>query len=329
VVALPAPVAPPGPPLARPSLPVPSAVDASKPAVVALAISPAGDGDIYVASAGEDGHIRFWRLADGERVNDIELRDGPIETLAFSRTGALLDAGTLHGRLHVLSVESLDHVTPPVETGSPILAALIDWSPNGHDNEHTVSVSEDGTVHFRHWGADAFLPEGVLGRAEERVNAAAIGYKNQQWMYLFGTRDGSLLLLEFAGMSTVKTRLVLEASEISVVAVSDEMEVAAAGNWKGTVTTLSVEPEKLEKLQTYEHKSRVSSLAVSSRGVIVSGHANGQLHVHESGATRPLAQLQGPVRAVALAKDGDVAVAAANGKLSAFLVSDGRLLWSQ
>jgi WD40 repeat protein len=70
-------------------------------AVTALAFSPDGG---TLASAGRDGSIRLWSLADGKETSSLNAEKSQINALAFSPDGTLLAAGNVELRVRLFDV---------------------------------------------------------------------------------------------------------------------------------------------------------------------------------------------------------------------------------
>ncbi|WP_169977122.1 protein kinase domain-containing protein [Tautonia rosea] len=96
--------------------------------LLGLAFAAGGDAPAIV-SCGEDGALRRWELdapRRAPRAPAAEFRgEGPVQTLAISRSGAL--ACVVGGRLHRHDPNTLESIEQGPEVGSNRLA----WSPDG------------------------------------------------------------------------------------------------------------------------------------------------------------------------------------------------------
>ena len=103
-----------------------------------LAIAPDGK---TLATAGADRLVRFWSLAKGEQVMQIEAHTAPVLSLAYKPDGALLASGGADKELKIWDTKTREQKT--VVTGHPGNIAAIAWPAK---NAELITASDDGAL---------------------------------------------------------------------------------------------------------------------------------------------------------------------------------------
>lgn len=109
----------------------------------------------YLASGGEEGHIRLWRLPDGELLGTLAQGSSSVEALVISPDGQTLASGCSNGTLHLWHLPSQSrHYCLEGHTG-PITALVI--TPDG---QTLISGGADGRLKL--WHLPTGQPQGNL-----------------------------------------------------------------------------------------------------------------------------------------------------------------------
>jgi ribosomal protein S18 acetylase RimI-like enzyme len=131
--------------------------------IPAVAFSPRGE---ILAAGTFDGHIRFWRVADGQPLLACEGHAGYVWSVAFSPDGRRLASGSIDHTVCVWDSNS----GPRLHTlqGHTDAVRSVAFSPNG---ESLVSGSDDQTV--RLWNVQTGQQLKTLKGHTNTVNAVA------------------------------------------------------------------------------------------------------------------------------------------------------------
>ena len=103
-----------------------------------LAIAPDGK---TLATAGADRLLRFWSLAKGEQVMQIEAHTAPVLSLAYKPDGTLLASGGADKELKIWDTKTREQKN--LVTGHPGNVAAIAWPEK---KAELITASDDGAL---------------------------------------------------------------------------------------------------------------------------------------------------------------------------------------
>ena len=103
-----------------------------------VAIAPDGE---TLATAGADKLVRFWSLATGEQVMQIEAHTSPVLSLAYKPDGALLASGGADKELKIWDTKTREQKN--LVTGHPGNVAAIAWPEK---KAELITASDDGAL---------------------------------------------------------------------------------------------------------------------------------------------------------------------------------------
>lgn len=139
------------------------------PTAVTLArCSPDGS---LIATAAEDGRVRFWNALTGQEIGSPFVHDGGVRHLSFSPDGRWVLTASGDGKACVVDVQSGGPAWPPFDHGSPVLAAA--FSPDG---EWIATGTANGLV--RRFAARTGRQEGETIEFNSPVNAVQFSPEN-------------------------------------------------------------------------------------------------------------------------------------------------------
>ena len=103
-----------------------------------MAIAPDGQ---TLATAGADKLVRFWSLATGEQMMQIEAHTSPVLSLAYKPDGALLASGGADKELKIWDTKTREQKN--LVTGHPGNVAAIAWPEK---KAELITASDDGAL---------------------------------------------------------------------------------------------------------------------------------------------------------------------------------------
>ena len=222
-----------------------------------VAVSPAGD---VVATAGHDGTVRFWNVADGRSLGQLPLTEPQrVRSIAFDRTGSVL-AVVSGPTVRLWDVATRQPHGPPLLGHRKDVVKAV-FSPDG---SLVASVSLDGTL--RLWDVATAQQHGtpLVGHTDYVFDAAF-------------TPDGSTLVSaswdDRIRLWDVRSGqpgpvLVGHTNDATAVVVSTDGTTAVSSGEDGAVLVWDLPTGRLRHRLT-GHLGPVSALALSPDGSIV------------------------------------------------------------
>ena len=274
-----------------------------KPGVTtAAAFSPDGN---LLAVAGQDGGVRIWDVAKGDRLFYFPAHNGPVFTVAWSPGGLFLADGSKDRTVHVLSANGTlggRVVGNLVGHGSAVRAVA--WSPNGG---RLLSGSDDHRA--RLWDTQFDQELLPLRGAHRGGGAVEASFDPTGRRIVSAGTDGTARIWSVRSrrlLHELSHKRAVEDSEFSpdgrlVVTASSD---GTAGIWDSTTGA---------RLRTLHEGAPVSVARVSPDGTIVmTGDTGGGLRLWRTGDGKPIGrgQQQGKVTDAVFARDGKTVASA-------------------
>jgi WD40 repeat protein len=287
-----------------------------KPGVTtAGAFSPNGD---LFAVAGQDGGVRIWDVAKGDRLFYFPAHNGPVFAVAWSPAGIFLADASGDRTVHVLSANgALGGRVVGNLVGHGSAVRTVAWSRNGRS---LLSGSADRTA--RLWdtqfdqellplaGARRGAPvEASFDAAGRRIVSAGTDGTARIWSV-----RGRHLLRALSHQRAVEDAEFSPDGRLVVTASSD----GTAGIWDSTTGA---------RLRTLHQAAPVSVARFSPDGTIVlTGDAGGGIRLWRTGNGKQLGsgQQQGKVTDAAFARDGRTVASAGLAGVSEWSVPSGK-----
>jgi WD40 repeat protein len=206
--------------------------------VGAVAFNPEGT---LVASAGEDGTARIWRLPGGEPVEVVrDPAGGVMAAVAFSDDGEALVTGGADGTTRVWSTETWEQRALLGPTGSGALVLQASFSRDGR-YVATLERNENGNGLARLWRADGSRPI----RTVQKVATVAFSPSGEQLLVAGGeatvrilrTSDGAEIGLLRGHTGIVNSARFAGGGDLIVTASDDGSARVWQAATRGTVAT--------------------------------------------------------------------------------------------
>jgi WD40 repeat protein len=281
----------------------------------AAAFSPDGS---LLAVAGQDGGVRVWDVAKGDRRFYFPLHNGSVNTLAWSPGGLFLADGGADRTVHVLSANgALGGRLVGNLAGHGSAVSAVAWSKDGRS---LLSGSDDGAA--RLWDTrfdQELLPLGGARRGE--ASTAAFDPAGRR-IVSAGT-DGTARVWSVRSrhlLHVLSHKRAVEEAEFSsdgrlVVTASSD---GTAGIWNSTTG---------DRLRTLQVGAPVSVARFSPDGtVVVTGDADGGIRLWRAIDGKPLGagKQQGNVTDAVFARDGRTVASAGLAGLSEWSVPSAK-----
>ncbi len=262
-------------------------------------IAVASDGKTFATGGGEDGAVRVWATATGERIYSRENPErSPVSAVALSLDGKVLAVGERSGKLDLFVAA----------TGKPLVKTA------GHSRDlWAVEFSKDGKSLASVGAEGVFLWDVETGRRLLQVGqgpARAVRCSPDGRHFASGCDDGTIVLWDAKTAGETKTLGPLPGSVTSVSFSPDGKRLAAAGNRNGLVRIWELEGEKEVSLR-HGTSGVVHTLAYSPDGtVLVSGGSDGALRLWDTATWREKGSLDHhqELRSIAFSPDGKVLI---------------------
>jgi WD40 repeat protein len=288
-----------------------------KPGVtIAAAFSPDGN---LLAVAEQDGGVRIWDVARGDRLFYFPAHNGPVLAVAWSPDGLFLADASEDRTVHVLSANGTlggRVVGNLVGHGSAVRAVA--WSPNGRlllsgSNDHTARV----------W--DTQFDQELLPLGAHRGAAVDASFDPAGRRIVSAGTDGTARIWSVRGrrlLHVLSHRRAVEDAEFS----SDGRQVVTAsldgtaGIWNSTTGA---------RLRTLQVGAPVSVARFSPDGaIVVTGNARGGVRLWRASDGRPLgaAKQNGNVTDAVFARDGRTVASAGLAGVSEWSVPSAKLI---
>ena len=267
-----------------------------KPGVAtAAAFSPDGN---LLAVAGQDGGVRIWGVAKGDRRFYFPLHNGAVNAIAWSPGGFFLADGGIDRTVHVLAASgALGGRLVGVLAGHGSAVSSVAWSRNGRS---LLSGSADGTA--RLW--DTQFDQELLPLAGARHGAAVeASFDPAGRRIVSAGTDGT------ARIWSVRSRHLLHALShkraVEDARFSSDGRLVVTASSDGTAGIWNARTGA--RLRTLHVGSPVNVARFSPDGtVVVTGDADGGIRLWRANDGKPLGagKQQGKVTDAAFARDG-------------------------
>ncbi|KAK7046416.1 polygalacturonase 3, partial [Favolaschia claudopus] len=254
----------------------------------------------HVASASNDGSLRFWNPDTGKPVRTPLLSDSPITCLAFHSPSKLLVFGSHSGALYVWD-QSPDHPSRlPRQSDAPVTSVAV--SPGGII---VASGYEDGTVAF--WDVRTRRQHGQIFSGHSESVSSVIFLDDET--VLSGSFDKSIFIHRVkSGKRDFWTRLLARTSRrIYSLAVTSEPRILVAACYNCVIRwPLAQDFTIQDEYYLLKNSSRVECLAAHGTRIAIVIGRNIEIWDASTG-TQILGALTGhrdPITSVAFSNDG-------------------------
>ncbi|MEZ4709125.1 MAG: BTAD domain-containing putative transcriptional regulator [Caldilineaceae bacterium] len=281
--------------------------------IEAVAISPDG---ALLASAGDDGQIRIYRLADHQPVQTLVGHTNTVTTLAFHPNGGLLASGAHDGTIRLWEMRSGRALHVLSNGQSPVL--VVAFSPDGTllagaGRDHKIRLWEAPTGALRQTlpghsdtvHALAFHPDGKVlasGGVDGYLHLWEVGH-----LWAGEASQPAAIVADAAPQKPLRSLYAEKAIPIRAVAFSHDGQLLASGADDGVITLWDT--DRADAVQRYQgHTGIVWSLAFAPDDRILYSGCTGHpaillWDVANKEAVNQLAPL-GTIWSLALTPDG-------------------------
>ena len=267
------------------------------PGGTALAFSPIGQ---RVAVGDQSGHIALWDLPKARVAGGMDLLQGPVSSLAFSKDGKYLAASGHEDKGFLFELSSADRVA--LEGHSDLVNAVA-FAPDG---TLVATGSTDGSV--RLWA----VPGGAFKKMLSANGMGAI-------LTVTFSADGALVaaggedkMIRVWDVKTGHVTAKMEGSPDAVLAVafSPHASILASGGRDATIRTWRVSNGKLRSLWP-GHGARVWSLSFAPDGeTLASASLDATIRFWDVATGREVTRMERTpeAKAIAFSPDGQLLV---------------------
>ncbi len=265
-----------------------------------------------VVTVGEDAAIHVWTIAT-RKVDEIKCHYGPVTSVRLSPDGKQLLTASADATACISNIDA-GEATPRKQWQlkghtAPLTAAS--WSADGL---LVVTASKDGSA--RVWSAQFGKPI-VDSLRHEAGSTVQIALFSADGLVITGGSDLSVRVWELPSVAPkenmaplpVKLRRKLVGHGVRVVAaaLSPDGRELVTGDFDGLAKIWDL--ESLQEVATYEHGDVISSLAfVPNAERLAVGSRDGSARLWDTRLAKTHAPFDSAVNAVAVARDGAVAV---------------------
>jgi WD40 repeat protein len=280
-------------------------------AVTAVAVSPNGS---VLASAGEDGVIRFWNQANSQQTDTIGAHAGAVTSLAFDPTNAKLLSTSLDGSIKLWQLP----LVPAKAFAHPDQATCVAVSPDGNslltgcnDKQARIWTLANGQAR------PLTGPAGALnGVAWSSNGAQAAGVSADKLLLVWNAADGKEVV-RIAGLP----------AEGRSVAFSPDGKQVVAGLADNSVRLYDLAMKK-EVKDFKGHTGPSSAVIFTPKGdQVLSASADKTVQIHNVADGAPKGKLEhgAPITSLEVSKDGTKAVTgAADRTVKVWTLADGK-----
>ena len=261
----------------------------------AAAFSPDSN---LLAVAGQDGSVRIWDVAKGDRLFFFPAHNGPVIAVAWSPDGLFLADASADRTLHVLSVNGASSgrvVGNLVGHGSGVRAVA--WSANGRA---LLSGSADETA--RLWDTQ-FEPELLPLRAAHRGAAVTASFDPAGRRIVSAGTDGAARIWSVGRRRLLRS--LAHRSAVEDAKFSPDGRLVVTGSSDGTAAIW--DSRTGDRLRTLHEGAPVSVARFSPDGrIVVVGDAGGRVRLWRArdGKALGAGKQQGDVTDAVFARDG-------------------------
>jgi WD40 repeat protein/energy-coupling factor transporter ATP-binding protein EcfA2 len=277
----------------------------AKLGVTATSVAFSPDGKA-LASAGRDGSIRLWDVAERRPRGEPLRQKGSVSSVAFSPDGKVLASGGADGSVRLWDVAEQRQLGEPLR-GHATTVSSVAFSPDG---KALASGGWLGDASIRLWDVAQRRQRGkpLLGH-KKAVSSLAFSPDGKALASAGWVGEGSVRLWDVAQQRQWGEPLPSNKFAVSSVAFSPDSKALAAGGAGGTICLWDVEGRQQLGQLLLGQDSNVWSVAFSPDGkALASGDAGGAIRLWDFEKQRqrgqPMFAHKYGVNSVAFSRDG-------------------------
>ena len=228
--------------------------------------------DAFLASASEDGSIRFWDIRKGEGLRSVLKHDHPVMTLAYTSSGKELVSGTRNGEIYVWKFSKEIRLVNKFKVGDSFITAIVhkpssDSIAIGLANGDILLMSIKSGEIFNTVKTNGEVNYLLYDRHGDRLFSASGGVFSDEKNIKVWDSKSMTLIAEIEGHS----------KPIQSLAYNHKRKLIASGSLDETIKIWSSEDYNL--ISTLENNlSFIESLAFNSNGEeLISGSISGKI----------------------------------------------------
>jgi WD40 repeat protein/tRNA A-37 threonylcarbamoyl transferase component Bud32 len=278
-------------------------------------------GKLVTASA--DGTAIVWNVATAGTIATSTCHSSPVVSARFSSDGEHVVTGSEDGTACVWSARTGATETPLRGHTGPIESAT--WA---NDDRWIVTASDDGTA--RVWSAERgkLVVQPLRHDTGSVVRVAIVSHDGRRVLTAGNDRIARIWTLPARapddGLLPTPRPITMSGhtDAITSAVFSDDDSLVATGSLDHFATIW--DPQRGQALRSFEHADVVESVAFTAgHGALVTGTRDGRGWLRDVGDDKARYELDSPVHAIAVAKDGTIAAGTDDSNIT-LVRGDGR-----